>query len=360
MPVSVLESNSRRDVIDVASLWSARQAAAASASVSLPKQDTSTLPPLLVQAATNAPLSVMNDIIPGSVIDGVTLVIGDVVLLTAQNSALQNGPWVVTATSPRRPADYSTTCTRLYYVTRGIAFRGTLYVGNASVYAVLARCGLRDPVEERSYLNSLGISASTLTGRSTADDAQNREYLEALRLRATVLAGPTLPAEDAQTTAYLNTLPLRANVLFGSTSADDDQNTTYLRGLPLNATRLLGWNTLDNEANRFYLRSIGVANIEPVIFTSQVHVDISGAVPSANIGSVQFGGRVLLTAQTNSVDNGVYVYMANSTLQRATDMPLQSCPSGAMVYDKRSMRLWVCTFNRSERVGVDPLEWMQV
>lgn len=64
-------------------------------------------------------------------IDGVALVAGDYVLLTAQSAGAENGPWIIAAGAWTRPLDYPATGTvisRIYEVQAGTAYTGTLWM----------------------------------------------------------------------------------------------------------------------------------------------------------------------------------------------------------------------------------------
>lgn len=57
-----------------------------------------------VRVAATAALTLATDVEAGDTLDGVTLVAGDVILLTAQAAGAENGPWVVAASgAPTRP-----------------------------------------------------------------------------------------------------------------------------------------------------------------------------------------------------------------------------------------------------------------
>jgi hypothetical protein len=86
----------------------------------------------VVQVVATANVSSLSGL---QTVDGYTLVGGDRVLLTAQSTASQNGPWVAHSTSWVRPNDYPTGGSafgRLVEVNRGTAYPGTVWAGTAA------------------------------------------------------------------------------------------------------------------------------------------------------------------------------------------------------------------------------------
>lgn len=63
-------------------------------------------------------------------IDGVSVVAGDIVLLTAQSTGAENGPWTIASGSWTRPLDYPTTGTvrgRVIHINQGTTYIKTLW-----------------------------------------------------------------------------------------------------------------------------------------------------------------------------------------------------------------------------------------
>ena len=73
---------------------------------------------------------------------------------------------------------------------------------------------------------------------------------------------------------------------------------------------------------------------------------------------INVGDRVLLTKQTNLVDNGIYVVNAQLGLDRSDDMPTGSRAAGCMVRSSTGEMTYRCIADPgSDVVGTHILEW---
>lgn len=125
--MTVLESNAdgREQDPGLAILWGARQAAAAAARrLQTPRTTVSATSAMRVVAAAAVDDIATADLRPGTVVDGVTLVTGDVVLLLGQSATESNGVWVIAEddSTPALPAAGD-----LFFVLRGEQLAGRMY-----------------------------------------------------------------------------------------------------------------------------------------------------------------------------------------------------------------------------------------
>ena len=79
---------------------------------------------------------------------------------------------------------------------------------------------------------------------------------------------------------------------------------------------------------------------------------------SVNGVSLALGDRVLLTAQTNPVENGIYVVGAAGGLVRAADMPAGSRVAASVVTHARTGDKYICCNTVGlDAVGQDAMQW---
>ena len=453
--IVVVDSNAIGTPFDFTGIWKERQRQAAALAASS-SGATDAASPMLVRAASVDAVS-FEDIVAGRRLDGELLALGDVVLLTNQTVPAENGPWVVGIGSAdcRRPTGYAAAIGRQFFVSAGAGRRGTMYVctsvtagGRLSLFAVQGRPSLRDVAEERTYVDSLGVTAAAVSD-------QARASLDALGLRAATVGPETTPpvlgVNDSANARYIGAvlgIGPKEPVTLALTSAHDIpldcipgavlegsrplvlgdrllltaqflpvQNGIYVVGLPtarssdmMVGTRAAGvtvfdlaarqtwicesgvtvgvdpllWGTAvvtkalidglfpqaatltgatpaDNAANRQYITDVlGIGSVEPVQVSSTLTGNMDMAY-DATTGAYAVGDRILLTAQADAVDNGVYVVVASGRPARAPDMREGSQPSGATVWDHSgSGRLWVCVSPRPALVGRDALHWVDL
>lgn len=73
--------------------------------------------------------------IPGSSIDGITLISGDSILLTNQTNNIENGPWIINASTWRRPPGYkegSSISGAIFSILEGTTYSETLWICNSA------------------------------------------------------------------------------------------------------------------------------------------------------------------------------------------------------------------------------------
>jgi hypothetical protein len=203
----------------------------------------------------------------------------------------------VVADPPRRPPGYVNAPGREFFAARGTRHRGTLFLCVTST--------------------GVNVAIQAVTARPALRDRwEEQAYGNELALRAGTLG----PAVAAQTSAALT---------------DADQaNAAYIG----------------------YTLGLGPkATVSAVVGTPQALTQLRA--------SAEFpaGSRVLLNAQSDARDNGIWVVAAASAAVRADDMRAGSRAAGVLVYSAAQRSLWVSTCaSEVSVVGRDPLRWVPV
>ena len=380
---TVLESNAYGTAFTLDTLWEQRQAQArqrateAAARAAQALLDAADAPTMMVRV-TAVQSVVLSELIGGKDIDGVVLQKGDYVLLTQQTSSSENGVWVVgaTAAETRRPNGYLNATGRQFYTTDGKTRRGTMFVcdllGSATeIRPGLSRPVMRDAQEEQTFVKGLvqaygGVRASRLAPPTTTeDDTVTKAYIEGLSIRAASVSEPCTAEERNLTRAHIDSLNVYAQDakrIRSDGASADTANLAYMDGLGISAkrARVISTPSLPSDVadNGAYVR-----NVLGIGHRSQVDVIWSTSV--ANLGNglsvpLATGKRVLLVAQTNGVENGVYTVQSNGALARAPDMPDGSHCAGSCVVHSNHMYTMVCLNSYgNDMVGRDMLEWKE-
>ena len=260
----------------------------------------------------------------------------------------------------------------------------------------------RDASEEQAFVTTViqqtgGVHAARISGPTTTeDDAATKSYLEGLHLRASAIGPPTTAADDDTTRQYLDALGVSAKRLRSTGVADDEANRSYVDSLEVSAgdaKRLRSGTAADADSNRTYINGLEVAAASAHVLTWQPWVDADTAsnawyvravlglgmrppvvavidrnrstLPS---GSTDMDGyvpalddRVLLTGQTDAVQNGVYVVQPSGRLVRSADMAEGHRCSASAVFCAPLGTMFVCVnATGSDCVGRDALEWREM
>lgn len=134
-------------------------------------------------------------------VDGVTYVATDVILLTAQTTASQNGPWVVAAGAWSRPSWWAAASTQkpaLFFVMEGTTFHDTKWttITDGAITVDTTSVTISQDTSGGTYTNGNGISLTgnvfaVKTGNGIAFDGSNNVSVtgDAARLVTTLAGG---------------------------------------------------------------------------------------------------------------------------------------------------------------------------
>ena len=356
--MSVLESNAHGTPFVLDSLWRERQDRAnalsleAAARAARALADAADQPPMMVRVALRASV-LLGELLPGRTVDGVLLQQGDAVLLTQQTLSSENGAWLV-GSQAVRPAGYLNAPGRQFFVTDGTEQRGTMYVcthagTNTEFMPMLSRPELRDQTEEQMFVKGLvqgngGVRASRICAPTTADDdTATKEYMEQLSLRASTakrIQTDLNVDDDAFNREYIDALCVvakKARILESSDTSDIDANASYIRNLVGSGERT----------------SVNAVSVSPTTGLSIGSV-LNGVL-------LQRGSRVLLSGQSDAMENGIYTVETDGALHRAPDMSPGSHCAGSHLFVQPSMRRFLNVNPYGlDVVGLHALQWQEV
>jgi hypothetical protein len=120
-------------------------------------------------------------------------------------------------------------------------------------------------------------------------------------------------------------------------------------------------------ANKKYVDAVaqGLSVKESVICAATENVVLANLKVGDVLNGVTMaaGHRVLLRAQTNAVENGIYVIRFGDVPVRAADMPVGSSAASAFCFSQSGTQYadagFVCTSDAPAIVGTHPLTWVQ-
>lgn len=120
-----------------------------------------------------------------------------------------------------------------------------------------------------------------------------------------------------------------------------------------------------DAANKAYVDGAvqGLDIKDSVIALAKANVDITAGLPTIDGVSITAGQRVLLTGQTDGVENGIWLASA-TTWSRPADFAVGSKAATDFVFVEQGTSAadtgWVCTTNSpNDVVGTDALTWVQ-
>lgn len=123
--------------------------------------------------------------------------------------------------------------------------------------------------------------------------------------------------------------------------------------------------TASQAANKGYVDGAiqGLDIKDSVIALSKVNVDITAGLPTIDGVSITAGQRVLLVAQTDGIENGIWLAAAGAW-SRPSDFANGSQAATDFVFVEQGTTAadtgWVCTTNSpNDVVGTDALTWVQ-
>ena len=166
-----------------------------------------------------------------------------------------------------------------------------------------------------AYVNGMGIIAAE-------SDSANRLRLDA----------------SAAATASVN-------------QAHMDENGQYVRNLlGVGSCRRLFRETMGCHGDRAHVQTVANTNV-------------TALTPGANVAQVILAqdNRVLLTGQTDAVQNGVYVVSATGTLVRSSDMSIGSRAAGSVIMNANTGARFLCWSSPgADVVGTHALRWQEI
>ena len=279
--------------------------------------------------------SLQSTLISGYVIDDITLVAGNRVLLVAQTNKVENGIWTVSATgAPTRPLDFATSSSASgSYV---FIDEGTLYRDRA--YACITNSG--SDIVDTNSLDWVQFAARPTayagTGLVTGD-------LETLNVNSAVI--PYL--------SMVNTFTGNLNTFTNGIS------TPSVVGLQTNMNA-----TVDTAASIGYVQNrLNTFSYKPSVNAVSTS-DISNPETTLSVGYTMDGvllaldHRVLLKNQSNAVENGIYQILAGGSI-RVTDLKVGDSALGSIVLsisgEVNGDQVFICKNDRDAVVGTHPL-----
>ena len=266
----------------------------------------------------------------GSVMDGVTLVAGDRVLLVAQAEAVENGIWIIanSPTAPARPADYATAAAASGAYT--FVDQGTVWKDRS--FACITDHGSDVIDTDATEWVQFSSRSSALAGHGLVAGATNE-----LDIDTAVV--PQLSASNTfsgSTNTFTGTVsaPKVSNLTTASITANGDAvNLEFLNNR---------FNAFNYKAPVLVASTAAIENLATTLIAGYTLDDVTLAA----------GDRVLIKDQASVVENGIYVIAEGGAAPtRATDLPTAGSAYGAFVVVTAGTtfndQAFVCTNNTS-------------
>jgi len=314
-----------------------------------------------VRVATSLPGVLSTSFAAGSVVDNVTLVTGDRILIKNQTNAVENGIYTVSATGlPVRTSDADTGSSFsgvVSVITDGLTLSGTSWIcsnsynsGIVSVNALTfasytGPTSAREPVRVAtiapgvlsSYISGAFVDNVTL---ATGDRILVKNQVTATENGVYIVqtAGAPIRSQDCSVGYSMS------GTIITVTDGSINANTTWLCTNTYN-TGIIGTNSL-----LFSMYTLPGGTKAPVRVATTVPGTLStsfAAGQTIDNVSLVVGDRILLKNQVSGLENGVYTVQATGAPLRALDAPSGSSFSGYTVSVTNGTlnagSVWFCT-----------------